>query len=202
MKLAVLARPQQKEEVLASPVFRNLELLFPENLYALMHMAADAYLDLEFRPEKERIIHLSMLLPSPVLVNSVTRVVEELHPAFVRVNGWPGFLKGNLLEAAAYTGVQMEAQKIFGEGIQFVPDQPVFISARIVAMIINEAFLTHEAGTASKEDIDIAMKLGTGYPFGPFEWAEKIGTAQVAELLDRLAEEDILYTKADSLVDS
>jgi len=68
-------------------------------------------------------------------------------------------------------------------------------------MIINEAFLTQEAGTASKEDIDLAMKLGTGYPYGPFEWAEKIGVAQVAELLDRLAEEDGLYTKAESLVD-
>ena len=57
----------------------------------------------------------------------------------------------------------------------FVKDEPGFVSARIVAMMINEAYFTWEAGTSTKEEIDIAMKLGTGYPYGPFEWGEKIG---------------------------
>ncbi len=59
-------------------------------------------------------------------------------------------------------------------------DEPGFVSARIVSMIINEAYFTLEAGTSTKEEIDIAMKLGTGYPFGPFEWGEMIGLSRIA----------------------
>ena len=50
-------------------------------------------------------------------------------------------------------------------------------------MIINEAFFTVEDGTASKRDIDLAMKLGTNYPEGPFEMLKTIGVVDVYELL-------------------
>jgi 3-hydroxybutyryl-CoA dehydrogenase len=50
-------------------------------------------------------------------------------------------------------------------------------------MIINEACYTLQEGTASMQDIDISMKLGTNYPFGPFEWADKIGIKHVYETL-------------------
>jgi 3-hydroxybutyryl-CoA dehydrogenase len=63
------------------------------------------------------------------------------------------------------------------------------ITPRILFMIINEAFYTLQEGTASKEDIDIAMKLGTNYPFGPFEWCDKIGVEEVVSLLDRMYED-------------
>ena len=42
-------------------------------------------------------------------------------------------------------------------------------------MIINEAFLALQEGVSTKEEINTAMKLGTNYPLGPFEWVEKIG---------------------------
>lgn len=32
-----------------------------------------------------------------------------------------------------------------------------------------------ERGDASKEDIDLAMKLGAGYPMGPFQLADYVG---------------------------
>jgi 3-hydroxybutyryl-CoA dehydrogenase len=65
-----------------------------------------------------------------------------------------------------------------------VADRVGFVAPRVICMIINEAFYTVQEGTASKEDIDQAMKLGTNYPYGPFEWCEKIGVIQVYELLD------------------
>jgi 3-hydroxybutyryl-CoA dehydrogenase len=43
------------------------------------------------------------------------------------------------------------------------------------------------------------MKLGTGYPYGPFEWARLIGIDRVIQLLDRLAEENKLYQTAQSI---
>lgn len=65
-----------------------------------------------------------------------------------------------------------------------VKDQVGFITPRIICMIINEAYFTVEEGTATREDIDLAMKLGTSYPFGPFEWAGKIGLQTIVIVLD------------------
>jgi 3-hydroxybutyryl-CoA dehydrogenase len=50
-------------------------------------------------------------------------------------------------------------------------------------MIINEAYFTLEEGTANREDIDKGMKLGTAYPFGPFEWSQLVGIDVVYETL-------------------
>ena len=199
MMLAVLANDLQKEEIAASAFFRNHEVLFSENISLWANHIADAFIDFGFEPSPERIDKLAKLLPKQVLVNSVTDTLDRIHPAFIRINAWPGFLKGNYIESAAKEEVQQKAGKLFGEQLVFVKDEPGFVSARIVAMIINEAYFTWEAGTSTKEEIDIAMKLGTGYPFGPFEWAHLIGEERVAELLERLKKEDSLYELARSL---
>lgn len=68
----------------------------------------------------------------------------------------------------------------------FVDDRVGMVTPRIICMIINEAFNTVHEGTASKSDIDLAMKLGTNYPYGPFEWCARIGVASVYELLEAL----------------
>ena len=41
-----------------------------------------------------------------------------------------------------------------------------------MAVIINEAFYAWEEKTATKEDIDRAMRFGVNYPLGPFAWAK------------------------------
>jgi 3-hydroxybutyryl-CoA dehydrogenase len=53
-------------------------------------------------------------------------------------------------------------------------------------MIINEAYYAAQDGIASREDIDKAMRLGTNYPHGPFEWAERIGLSAVYQLIESL----------------
>jgi 3-hydroxyacyl-CoA dehydrogenase len=42
-------------------------------------------------------------------------------------------------------------------------------------MIINEAYFALEDNVSTKAETDIAMKLGTNYPYGPFEWGQLIG---------------------------
>ncbi len=200
MILAVLASDLQKEEIALSPFFQKHELVFSENNSLWANHTADAYIDFEFVPSAEKIKYLSSLLPKPVMVNAVTETLSDIHPDFIRINGWPGFLKGKCLEAAANKEMQEMARQIFGDEMIFVKDEPGFVSARIVAMIINEAYFTWEAGTSSKEDIDLAMKLGTGYPYGPFEWASLIGEKKVADLLKRLSEKNNLYELAQSLI--
>ena len=199
MILAVLASDQQKIEIVSSAFFQNHEVVFSENISLWANHSAGAFIDLNFEASAERIKFLARLLPKPVLVNSVTDTLDKIHPGFIRINAWPGFLKGKCIEGAVHEDKKKMAEKLFGETLVFVKDEPGFVSARIVSMIINEAYFTWEAGTSSKEEIDIAMKLGTGYPFGPFEWAGLIGEQRLVELLDRLAENDPLYELAGSL---
>lgn len=67
-----------------------------------------------------------------------------------------------------------------------VDDRIGLVTPRVICMIINEAYYTVQEKTATRGDIDLAMKLGTNYPYGPFEWCEKIGLKHVYELLDAL----------------
>ena len=199
MILAVLASDLQKEEIATSPFFSKHEVVYSENASLWANHMADVFLDLLFEPTPDRIGKLEKLLPKPVLVNSVIGTLNTIHPFFIRINAWPGFLRGKFLEAAASEEIRAMAAARFGDELIFVKDCPGFVSPRIVAMVINEAFFTLEAGTATKAEIDIAMKLGTGYPFGPFEWAEKIGLENIKELLNVLSVDNPVYTPAKSL---
>jgi 3-hydroxybutyryl-CoA dehydrogenase len=200
MILAVLASDLQKEEIALSPFFQKHELVFSENNSLWANHTADAYIDFEFLPSAEKIKTLAGLLPKPILVNAVTETLKDIHPDFIRINGWPGFLKGKSIEAAANKEMQERASLLLGDEMIFVKDEPGFISARIVSMIINEAYFTWEAGTSSKEEIDLAMKLGTGYPFGPFEWGEMIGIQRVSALLKKISRSNPIYELANSLI--
>ena len=76
-------------------------------------------------------------------------------------------------------------------GVQYLPveDRVGMVKPRVIFMIINEACYTLQEGTASIEDIDTSMKLGTNYPYGPFEWCDKIGITAVFETLAALYED-------------
>jgi 3-hydroxybutyryl-CoA dehydrogenase len=57
------------------------------------------------------------------------------------------------------------------------------VVARTVAMIVNEAVDLVARGEASPEDVDTAMRLGTGYPLGPLEWGDRVGPLCVLAVL-------------------
>ena len=73
------------------------------------------------------------------------------------------------LQAAITVGRQM------GKETVVIHEAPGFITSRINAMIGNEAFYMLEAGIASAEDIDKALKLGLNHPMGPFEMVDLVG---------------------------
>ena len=54
-------------------------------------------------------------------------------------------------------------------------DSAGFIVNRINGMAFLEALRMLERGVASIEDIDKAMRLGLGYPMGPFELMDLVG---------------------------
>src|ERR1700726_990099 len=62
-----------------------------------------------------------------------------------------------------------------GKEVVLVQESPGFITTRVNALIGNEAFAMLEAGIASAEDIDKALKLGLNHPMGPFELVDLVG---------------------------
>jgi len=164
-------------------------------------VSADAVIDLHFSNSSDRIAALRSMAPL-VIIGSVLHTLSETDLSFVRVNHWPPLFSGTVVEAAADASKRKDAEEIFralGKTITWLPDNPGFITARVLACIINEAFLSLEEGVSTKEEIDAAMKLGTNYPFGPFEWAERIGTGEVNALLQKLSFSNPRYSPSPAL---
>ena len=65
-------------------------------------------------------------------------------------------------------------------------DSTAFIVNRLLVPFLLDAIRVYESGLASLEDIDAAMKLGCGYPMGPFTLLDLVGldtTMYVAEVM-------------------
>jgi 3-hydroxybutyryl-CoA dehydrogenase len=65
-------------------------------------------------------------------------------------------------------------------------DSTAFIVNRLLVPYLLDAIRVYEGGLASLEDIDTAMKLGCGYPMGPFTLLDLVGldtTMYVAEVM-------------------
>jgi 3-hydroxybutyryl-CoA dehydrogenase len=103
-------------------------------------------------------------------------------------SGIPSFLNRDILETTvlnkeAENSLENVCAKL-NTKYKIVEDRIGMITPRIICMIINEAYYAIEENVASRTDIDLAMKLGTNYPLGPFEWCGKIGIRNVYELLN------------------
>ena len=165
------------------------------------HPDAELYIDLDFTNETARKGSLNSLLPKPVIVNAVTETLDQLGYPFTRINGWPGFTERSIHELVTTQPDKIKELYIqLGRECHIVPDTPGMIGARILATIINEAWYTWEDGVSTKEEIDTAMKLGTNYPMGPFEWGQLIGLDKIAGLLTVLGRENERYTPSEGLL--
>lgn len=117
-------------------------------------------------------------------------VGNEVHCTAFGFNGLPTFINRPVLEVAHWRpGKERELRRICDElktEYLEVDDRVGLVTPRVVCMIINEAYYTVQEGTATREDIDQAMKLGTNYPYGPFDWCARIGVQHVYETLEAI----------------
>lgn len=204
MHAAILASDEQKKELATAANAGSCTLHWvntPEEMVA--QAGCKILVDLLFTKENKRIALLKKRTDALVIINSVTHTLNETDPGFVRISGWPGFSNRSVVEAAGTPAVRESTESFFaclGKRVQWLPDKAGFITARVIAMIINEAYLALGEGVSTKEEINTAMKLGTNYPYGPFEWAEKTGLQNVYELLMKLGETDKKYSPATALL--
>lgn len=116
--------------------------------------------------------------PLLVLAQSITVSLQELPVYAVRMNVWPGFAANKQVEMVAaepHKDLSTQILASFQLMPLFIPDVVGMISPRAVAGILQEANLAVQDDLASTTDIDLAMKLGTNYPKGPFEWMQLLG---------------------------
>ena len=201
MKIVVLGNENEVAELMSGYTGNSITLIRINTAEEFMlHPDSDAYFDLPFENTVERIPLLTRLLPKVIFINSVVETLAEAGSSFIRINGWPVFLKRTVMEAScANESLKTSAEKIaadLNKTIEWVPDISGFVSARVVSMIINEAYFALQENVSTKEEIDVAMKLGTNYPYGPFEWSEKIGLKNIYSLLNELSKTNSRYQPA------
>jgi 3-hydroxybutyryl-CoA dehydrogenase len=210
MKIAAVGN-EWSAKVLASRTFNpGVEWIWVDEVDALgQHRDAVLYADLDFKPDEGRIRKLNKLHPIPVLINSVVEPLTdiaarwEMAGFFIRINGWPGLLERTPCELAVRQKEEETAVGSLFDSLGWpyclVPDIPGLISGRILAAIINEAWFTLQDGVSTKEEIDLAMRLGTNYPVGPFEWGERIGLEAIHALLAKMSDTERQYCPAGAL---
>jgi len=139
-----------------------------------------------FSLTQNKILILSAVKKS--LANLVHESGKKVECAVVGINALPTFIDRNQMEISFLKKENRSRFETFAKEMKFdfleVQDRVGMVTPRVICMIINEACFTLQEGTASMEDIDKGMKLGTNYPFGPFEWCDRIGIKDVYETLD------------------
>ena len=202
MTVAVLANEELKKEFLERKIPGDTDIIWCDTLKTLGMVEADVYFDLLYRNDSERNAQLEKIKDKTVFIGAVNNIVEKKYK-FIRLNNWPGFLKRDIVEVAVSAQEQVVGIKEIFEKLgwvyRLVPNKPGFISARVVAMIINEAYYALGENVSTREDIDIAMKLGTNYPYGPFEWTKLIGLKNIYSLLQEMARENERYQPAPAM---
>ena len=135
----------------------------------------------------------------PILSSSITITATEQSSwmsgkhRLVGIAALPTFIQKPLVEVAPtiYSPKEtLEITKLFfqsiGKEIEIVQDRIGMVLPRMICRIINEATFAITEDIATPQDIDIALKLGVNFPFGPFEWAEQIGFKQIYAVLAAL----------------
>ena len=161
----------------------------------------DVIFDLNFDDDPSNLPVYAAMRGKAVFVNAVKLSLAEAMYAtgskikcmLFGINALPTFLTQSKWELSLYRRFEMpeleKLMKVFGIDFLPVEDRVGLVKPRIIFMIINEACYTLQEGTASIEDIDMAMKLGTNYPFGPFEWCDRIGITSIFETLAAIYED-------------
>jgi 3-hydroxybutyryl-CoA dehydrogenase len=209
MNIAVKGSEERVSELNAILSSAGIEYNRVESTKNIHLEGYDVVFDLNFDDDQSSLNDFKLLPENvSILLSSVKIQLESVLPRemwknTIGINALPTFLKRSELEYCTLSESFNEeiVQRLGWVSGNKTASRTGLVSPRVVCMIINEAYYTYEEGTASKSDIDLGMKLGTAYPFGPFEWCEKIGIGNVYETLSALYNDtrDVRYKICSSL---
>lgn len=129
----------------------------------------------------ERLVGLHFFNPAPAM-----RLVELVAP---------------LTADPQVVATASEWASALGKDVVPVADRAGFVVNALLFPYLNNAIRMLEAGTASMEGIDTAMRGGCGFPMGPFELLDLVGLDTSLSILDALHAEfgDPNYVAAPTL---
>ena len=114
----------------------------------------------------DRVVGLHFFNPVPIMkLVEVVRTIATSDGTYATAKSFAQALGKEVVEAKDTTG---------------------FVVNRLLVPYMLDAIRCYEQGLASKEDIDRGMKLGCGYPMGPFELLDFVGldtTLSIAEIM-------------------
>ncbi len=195
MKILVVGSESNLDELNHKFGSNHIYVLAGQNA-DLSGLIKDADVVFDFVPDKNFIKRSYANVAIPVFLNTSLITLSELtdnldfpnRDSIFGFGGLPTFVDRPVLEVSMKVkGSEGQLKSIcsrLATDFVCVEDRTGLVTPRVICMIINEAYYTLEESTATREDIDMAMKLGTSYPFGPFEWAKRIGVEHVIKLLD------------------
>ena len=195
MNIYVIGNSHQSEEI-RSKINTEHSVELVDSLDDIIEDSVAAVFDFSFDDSPDDLESYAGLTNIHLFINATRVSLAELTffadnklPNLYGIAGDPTFLERPLLEVSAHVNNKADAKELFsqlGFDATLVDDRVGMVTPRIVSMIINEAYYTVMEGTATREDIDTGMKLGTNYPMGPFEWASNWGIANIYELLEAM----------------
>jgi 3-hydroxybutyryl-CoA dehydrogenase len=198
------------EEAAESAYARIHWSINPEEM-AVAEAAIEAVVE-RVGPKKEALASLDGLLPqdSLLLTNTSSISITDLASATgtpERVCGTHFFTPPPLREAVEVprglltSDETVERVKELVTSFGKLPvvvhkDVPGFVANRFLMPMIIEAARLLEEGVASREEIDLLVKKGIGFPIGPFELADLIGLDVGLDVISYLHQElgDPYYT--------
>ena len=199
MNILVIADAQRYEELQQKGMAGHHEVHWKTSLEEVLSLKVfDLVMDMLFDDRPEHALVYAKNPGIPVLAGTVKTSLSEIMTQYAFEQGFNimgcNFLPGLVNMPVTEVTVMDEGQKETLDGIMYklgweyalVEDITGMVTPRVICMIINEAYFAAGEGTASREDIDISMRLGTNYPYGPFEWSERIGVRHVYEVLKAL----------------
>ena len=163
------------------------------------HEHYDVFLDLDFDDNSYRLQDYLTNTNTTFVLGAVKCTLESAVVGLnipedwkgIGINSLPTFLERNTLECTnpyqlSESTLRNIADLLGYPNIEVVGSRVGLITPRVICMIINEAYYTVQEGTANREDINQAMRLGTNYPKGPFEWCDAMGLQNVYEVLEAM----------------
>jgi len=155
---------------LKKKIFAELDKIFPKHAILASNTSALSVIDMAVvttRPEK--VLALHFMNPAPIM-----KLLEI---------GRTVLTDDETMETCIKFGESI------GKTVVVTKDAPGLIANRLLTAFLVNAVNMYDAGAATKEDIDAAIRLGLNHPMGPLELADFIGLDTVYSMINAVYEE-------------
>jgi 3-hydroxybutyryl-CoA dehydrogenase len=148
-------------------LFDELDRICPEDTVLATNTSTLPVVDMAMETGRpDRVCGIHFFNPAPVMT-----IVEIVRP---------------LTTSDTTIATAKELVEQMGKTAVVVKDQAGFVVNALLFPYLNNAVRLLEQGVASREDIDMAMKGGCGFPMGPFALLDLVGLDTSLAILDAL----------------